>query len=247
MSFTLLLLIRGGIVLKKSCESPFYCQILKDLRKKNGYTQNYVATQISVEVKTYRSWEIGYYKDNVQMFPKIDNEKLEALADLYSVSIDYILGRSKCTSVENEKIREVIGLDDYSIETLKNIKRSYHFEKDLEILNYIMSDTRTFGKFLGCIKDYIKTDYTIPLHPERDKKTKNTKFVEDADIYTYTENGGTILKNHERHIHIGRKSGEYKGEPLYELKGIPISQLSTLNLLQIQEILQIWKQKYKGE
>ncbi len=226
--------------MKKSYELPFYCQILKDLRKENGYTQNYVATQISVEVKTYRSWEIGYYKDNVQMFPKIDNEKLEALADLYNVSVDYILGRSKCTSVENEKIREIIGLNDHSIETLKNIKRSYHFEKDLEILNYIMSDTRIFGQFLSCVKDYIETDYTIPLHPEHDEKTKNIKYVENLD----TETDNSILSNCERFMYVGRKSGEYKGEPLYEFKGIPISHLSTINLLYIQEILQGWKKSY---
>lgn len=112
------------------------------------------------------------------------------------------------------------------------MRKDCHSEKDLEILNYIMSDARTFGDFLGCIKDYIKTDYTISLHPEQDKETKNIKYVENLEAET---------------IHIGRKSGEYKGEPLYDTKDVLVSQLSTLNLLQIQEILQIWKQKYNGE
>lgn len=93
--------------------------MIKELRTNNGYTQNYVAKQIKVEVKTYRSWEIGYYKDNTQMYPKIDNDKLEALADLYNVSVDYILGRSEYLSVENEKIGEITGLSNDAIEMLK--------------------------------------------------------------------------------------------------------------------------------
>lgn len=229
--------------MKKSCELPFSCQRLKELRKENKYTQDYVAKQIGVEVKTYRSWEIGYYKDNVQMFPKIDSDKLELLSDLYGVSVDYILGRSKCRIVENEKIREVTGLNDKSIETLKSIKKTFHFEKDIEILNYIMSDESNFGQFLSCIKDYIEPGYTIPLHPEQDPKNKNTKYVENLNV----ETNNSILANRERYMYVGKKSGEYNGEPLYDTKGIPISQLSTLNLLHIQEILQAWKKNYNKD
>ena len=98
---------------------PKLGQILKKLRKKNKYTQEYVAKEIGVGVKTYRSWEIGYYNDDVKMFPKIDNDKLEALADLYNVSVDYILGRSECITIENEKIREITGLSNDAIEMLK--------------------------------------------------------------------------------------------------------------------------------
>lgn len=166
--------------MKKSCELPFYCQILKDLRKENGYTQNYVATQISVEVKTYRSWEIGYYKDNVQMFPKIDNEKLEALADLYNVSIDYILGRSKCTSVENEKISEITGLNDVAIDTLaswytyqENMKKEYQQQTyfPIEILNILLANKFETQFLLESIQDLLMSDYKIPAY-------HNGKFIE---------------------------------------------------------------------
>lgn len=166
--------------MKKSYELPFYCQILKDLRKENGYTQNYVATQISVEVKTYRSWEIGYYKDNVQMFPKIDNEKLEALADLYNVSIDYILGRSKCTSVENEKISEITGLNDVAIDTLaswytyqENMKKEYQQQTyfPIEILNILLANKFETQFLLESIQDLLMSDYKIPAY-------HNGKFIE---------------------------------------------------------------------
>lgn len=226
--------------MKKSCESPFYCQILKDLRKENGYTQNYVATQISVEVKTYRSWEIGYYKDNVQMFPKIDNDKLEALADLYNVSVDYILGRSNCTSVENQKIKEITGLSNDAIETLKSLKNVYAFDKDMKIFNYIMSDRQLFSLFLSDLRNYIESGYNVPIHPVQDEKTKNIKYVENIDIES-----DSILVNTERRVYVGKENGEFNGEPLYDIMGIPISSLASLSMLQIQEILLAWKENYK--
>lgn len=212
--------------MRKRIDIPIWYQknrIVK-LRKEFGFNQQDVADKIDCVLKTYQNYEQGHNYPTLEYAAK--------LAELYGVSIDYLLGKSDCISVENEKIREIIGLDDNSIKTLKSLRKAYHFEKDLEILNYIMSDTCTFGEFLGCIKDYIKTDYTIPLHPEQDKETQNIKYVKNLDTET---------------VCVGRKNGEYKGEPLYDVKGIPISQLSTLNLLQIQEILQIWKQKYKGE
>lgn len=226
--------------MKKSCELPFYCQILKDLRKENGYTQNYVATQISVEVKTYRSWEIGYYKDNVQMFPKIDNDKLEALADLYNVSVDYILGRSNCTSVENQKIKEITGLSNDAIETLKSLKNVYEFDKDMKIFNYIMSDRQLFSLFLSDLRNYIESGYNVPIHPVQDEKTKNIKYVENIDIES-----DSILVNTERRVYVGKENGEFNGEPLYDIMGIPISSLASLSMLQIQEILLAWKENYK--
>lgn len=159
---------------------------------------------------------------------------IEGYSKYFNVTSDYLLGLRETKAIDENiaMINKATGLNEKSINTLISLRKTYRFEKDLEILNYIMSDARTFGDFLGCIKDYIKTDYTIPLHPEQDKETKNIKYVKNLDTET---------------VCVGRKNGEYKGEPLYEFKGIPVSQLSTLNLLQIQEILQIWKQKYKGE
>lgn len=104
--------------MKKSCKLPFYCQILKDLRKKKRYTQEYVAAQVGVQTKTYREWENGYDKGNAHVSREIGHEKLEALSDLYNVSVDYILGRSECTSIENEKISELTGLSDNAIKML---------------------------------------------------------------------------------------------------------------------------------
>lgn len=202
-----------------------------ELRKNFGFNQQHVADKIDCVLKTYQNYEQGHNYPTLEYATK--------LAELYGVSIDYLFGRSDCICIENDKIKEITGLEDSSIETLKNLRKDYYFEKDLEILNYIMSDTYTFRQFLNCIKDYIATDYTIPLHPEL--HNKNIKYVENLDI----ETDNSILVNHERRMYVGKKSGEYNGEPLYAIKTIPISQLSTLNLLWIQEMLQIWKQNYK--
>ena len=59
MSVTYLLLILGGDYFIMGYELPNPGEILKELRKKENYTQEYVARQLGVEVKTYRSWEIG--------------------------------------------------------------------------------------------------------------------------------------------------------------------------------------------
>ena len=91
-------------MIKKSSKLPIRCERLKELRTKNGYTQSAIAERISVTTKTYRTWEIGVYnsRSNSQSYPPIDNEKLEKLSDIYNVSIDYILGKSNYTSVDNE-------------------------------------------------------------------------------------------------------------------------------------------------
>ena len=106
-------------------ELPNSGEILKELRKKENYTQEYVARQLGVEVKTYRSWEIGYYKNNIQLFPTINSDKLIKIADLYNVSIDYILGRSSITQVDNTYIHSKIGLSENSIITLEKAKKDF--------------------------------------------------------------------------------------------------------------------------
>lgn len=197
--------------MKKSCELPSYCQILKDLRKKNGYTQNYVATQISVEVKTYRSWEIGYYKDNVQMFPKIDNDKLEAIADLYNVSVDYILGRSECISVENEKIREITGLSNDAIEMLKilsNYRMKYQsimpgLGADIDAINAMLEYQYFYTKknekngmpgwsIFHYIKQYLSSE-------KFEREMQDRLRVCDGSVWVDIENGDVLQKGDKQY------------------------------------------------
>ncbi len=59
---------------------------VKELRIKNNYTQKYVFIKIGTTEKTYR------YIENGKAIPKIPT--LLAIADLYGVSVDYLLGRT---------------------------------------------------------------------------------------------------------------------------------------------------------
>lgn len=146
MSVTYLLLILGGDYFIMGCELPNSGEILKELRKKENYTQEYVARQLGVEVKTYRSWEIGYYKNNIQFFPTINSDKLIKIADLYNVSIDYILGRSSITQVDNTYIHSKIGLSENSIITLEKAKKdqfTVYSSYIIEIIDFLLNHDET--------------------------------------------------------------------------------------------------------
>lgn len=227
--------------MKKSSLPPVRCERLKELRIKNGYTQNAIADKIGVTTKTYRTWEIGVFKSGSQSYPPIDNEKLEKLSDIYNVSIDYILGKSNYTSIDNEEIGKITGLNNFAISTLKSLKNTYDFEHTMNILNFIMTDTYLFGSFLGYLRDYIEPNFTIPIHPERDKDTGNISYIENLDIES-----DSILTNKERLVYLGKKSGEFDGKPLYDTKGIPVENLSRMNLLLVEEIFKTWKDQYNA-
>lgn len=60
-----------------------YCERLKELRKENFYTEQYVADYLEIDRSNYSKYELGKLELNIDM--------LIALAKLYKVSTDYIL------------------------------------------------------------------------------------------------------------------------------------------------------------
>ncbi len=58
---------------------------LSELRKMNGFTQQFVASKLNIKQPSYIRYENG----NAE--PSLRN--LVRLADLYDVSVDYLLGR----------------------------------------------------------------------------------------------------------------------------------------------------------
>ena len=58
---------------------------LRELRSKSGLTQNEIATKLGVSGQTILNWENGIYE------PKIS--QLIQLADLFDVSVDYLIER----------------------------------------------------------------------------------------------------------------------------------------------------------
>ncbi len=72
---------------------------LKACREKKGYTQTFISEKLDVNKATLSSYESGRRKP--------DYETLTKLADIYEVSIDYLLGRAmhqKLTVKETEEI-----------------------------------------------------------------------------------------------------------------------------------------------
>lgn len=61
-------------------------QNIRDLRNDHGYTQKEVAEYLNVKQNTYSQYEVGVLNYPVDVLCK--------LADLYKVSVDYLLGRT---------------------------------------------------------------------------------------------------------------------------------------------------------
>lgn len=64
---------------------------LRELRTIAGYKQEEIASLLEVTAPAYRSYEIGNRRPPLDM--------LVNLADIYKVSIDYILGNSEQTDI----------------------------------------------------------------------------------------------------------------------------------------------------
>ena len=60
---------------------------IKELRLVSGYTQKYVADKIGVKYQSYQAYELGL------SLPSLNN--LVKLADLFDVSLDYLVGRKE--------------------------------------------------------------------------------------------------------------------------------------------------------
>lgn len=61
-------------------------QRIRDLREDRDYSQEYVGEVLNLSQRAY-----AYYESGERLIPP---EILSALADLYDVSVDYLLGRT---------------------------------------------------------------------------------------------------------------------------------------------------------
>ena len=86
---------------------------LRELRNKSGLTQNEIANKIGVSGQTILNWENGIYE------PKIS--QLIQLADLFNVTVDYLIEREQVPSQADIVCKE---LEKISKEDLINFIRS---------------------------------------------------------------------------------------------------------------------------
>lgn len=174
---------------------------LKTLRTTAGYTQGYIAQKMDITEKTYRKWEVGTYtKDDIKYYPAIDCENLFKLSDIYHVSIDYLLCRSNCTSVENHYISKETGLSGNAINYLREAARSKRY---IDIINNIFLKHGNFDNALFHIDKYMKNVYLYQnLTKIRQKRHENIIsecIQEDGELtsYNYPYNDTLDKKIHE--------------------------------------------------
>lgn len=99
---------------------------LKELRKKNGYTQVTLAEKLGVAKGTVAMWEVGKRKPDFEM--------LCTLSELFDVRTDYILGQSNDDSSVT-----------LTIETIKQLG-AWETEERLKELFKLYLTIDTYGK-----------------------------------------------------------------------------------------------------
>ena len=86
---------------------------LRELRNKSGLTQNEIANKLGVSGQTILNWENGIYE------PKIN--QLIQLAELFDVSIDYLVERKADANRVNDICKELEKISkEELIEFIKN-------------------------------------------------------------------------------------------------------------------------------
>lgn len=133
---------------------------LKELRKKNGFTQEQVALFLKISRTGYNQYEIG--KND------IPSEILIKLSNLYNTSIDYILEVTDITEPyeKNEDKKQTKEKIDFMRENFrKNVKYSIYyenyFEKYTSILKYSIIKKKIFKNVINQVKNstYIHKTY----------------------------------------------------------------------------------------
>lgn len=106
--------------------------ILKQLRKQNGFTQKEVAKELGITVSAYGNYELGQRQPTPEMLCK--------LADVFEVSVDYLLGRSTQPN-KNTALVNKDGVTDVALnyvrefESIINEKRFRDFSKLYRAMN----------------------------------------------------------------------------------------------------------------
>lgn len=137
---------------------------LERLRKNAKMTQQQVADKLGCTAKTYANYE-RLTTDPKYQKPYV--EHLCALADMFEVSCDYILGRSKYSTDNNAYINKLTGLSDNSIKNIYKLKRQLGMiQKGFlldNLLGYISFDNLL--NLLTHLQDFIDAgDNMIPMY-----------------------------------------------------------------------------------
>lgn len=109
-----------------------FSERLKNLRKEAGFTQVDVASKLGISQPAYASWERGVKKPT--------QENLVKIAQIFNVSIDYLVGNSE------EKLDE---LDNIELLFRMNLKGLTEEEKKIykkELIEFMEERKKLFSK-----------------------------------------------------------------------------------------------------
>lgn len=220
--------------MKKTCKddtknkTPFQ-QRLIELRGKKR--QKDVAKDLGVSRDCIVQWE----NDDTRQ-PALD--KLILLADYYHVSLDYLLGRSCCRSVDNEYIHQKIGLSDKAINKLhdlvqrdnfleqaneKNANRNdnlsvrpVHIDPLLKTINFVL-ESRRATNFFTYLAYYFNSDkYTNFLDGSFKPLVSNDLYPATDDLVSgglmipINKDTNAALAKNLLDIQLGKLAAEYK-------------------------------------
>lgn len=183
-----------------------FAEVLEEKRIDGGYKQKEFCKKIGVPDRTYREWIGGktdHNKDGKIVVKKTIPDNIETLlnlCDILKVSLDYLFGRTKYNSINNEMISKETGLDDESIQIICEMNKtpSPEHERWLETLNdiihepniiYVISDIIYAKKLYGVLEESKTPD------EEGLNENKQLKFNSDENDYSLiseTENGSIL-------------------------------------------------------
>ncbi len=124
----------------------YFPERLEEMRKRRGETQQQFCKFLGVNARSYRGWINGatdYDKNEKQIRKRVmpEMETIITICDKLGVSIDYLFGRSRYETADNDLIGKRTGLNDEAIDTLKalacvDIK---HNERFMTVVNHFLS------------------------------------------------------------------------------------------------------------
>ena len=136
-----------------------------------GMTQKEVAERLGVNETTVNAWEVGKAKKSYKVGQKSQEKKepydisstnLKALADLYGVSVDYILGRTDYKTINGADVARITGLSDPAIKVLQlcggDNPMMYHHARDVSRL-LVDWDKNGANSLLSVLSQFIQCPY----------------------------------------------------------------------------------------
>lgn len=151
---------------------------LKEQIEKIGYTQEKVAGKIGVSPSSISKYLSG------KGFP--DQITLEALAKLFGVTPNYLIGQSECPTYTFEDITEKTGLSQKAIEKLYQLQHDYFlFEDNIEIdIQEKRKISKQYKEHIDILNSILENDVYLfwLLDSIRKYKLKNEELDNAQDI-----------------------------------------------------------------